>query len=219
MPAERLIVFVKRPRAGEVKTRLASEVGPEEAAVLYRSMAEHVLQATAPSGGGYDRVVEYAPADAGDEVRRWLPAERCVPQVAGELGERMAHALARAFSEGVFRAVLVGTDVPALAREHVAQAFAALREADLVLGPAWDGGYYLVGLGAPRPALFEGIAWSTPTVREQTIGRARELGLRHRLLAELRDVDTLADVRAEWERLAPLLRGREALARKLRPAP
>lgn len=216
MPAERLIVFVKRPRAGEVKTRLAGQVGAEEAAVLYRSMAEHVLRATTSADAAYDRVVEYAPADGGDDVRRWLPAERCVAQAAGDLGERMANALARAFAEGVSRAVLVGTDAPALGREHVAQAFAALRGADLVLGPACDGGYYLVGVAAPRPELFEGIAWSTPAVLEQTIERSRALGLRHRLLAELRDVDTLADVRAEWERLAPLLSGREALARKLR---
>jgi rSAM/selenodomain-associated transferase 1 len=218
LPAERLVVFVKRPRAGEVKTRLARETGSEAAAVVYRAMAEHVLRATAPLDGTYDRVVSYAPADAGDEIRAWLPAETCLPQAEGDLGARMTHALASALASGASRAVLIGTDAPALGREHVLQAFAALRDVDLVLGPARDGGYYLVGLGAPRPALFEGIAWSTSSVCAATLERARALGLRHRLLPELRDVDTLADVRAEWERLAPLLSGREALARRLGPA-
>jgi uncharacterized protein len=215
LPAERLIVFVKRPRPGEVKTRLASEAGAEGAAALYEAMAEHVLLATAPDGGDYDRVVHFAPADAGDDIRRWLPSERCAPQAAGDLGRRMAHAFASAFADGAARAVLIGTDAPALGRGHVTEAFEVLREADLVLGPACDGGYYLVGLAAPRPALFEGIAWSTPTVCAATLERALALGLRHRLLPELRDVDTLADVRAEWKRLAPLLSGREALARRL----
>ena len=215
MPAERLVVFVKRPRAGEVKTRLASEIGAGDAAALYQAMAEHVLRATAPVDGAYDRVVEYAPADAGDEIRRWLPSERCAPQAAGDLGGRMAQALASALAEGASRALLIGTDAPALDRGHVVQAFTALHDVDLVLGPACDGGYYLVGLAAPRPALFEGIAWSTPTVCAETLERARAMGLRHRLLPELRDVDTLADVRAEWKRIAPLLSGREALAGRL----
>jgi rSAM/selenodomain-associated transferase 1 len=215
LPAERLIVFVKRPRPGEVKTRLASEIGAADAAVLYQAMAEHVLRATAPRDGGYERVVEYSPADAGDDIQRWLPAERCAPQAAGDLGRRMAQAFASAFAEGMPRVVLIGTDAPALAREHVEQAFDALRDADLVLGPAPDGGYCLVGLAALRPELFEGIAWSTPTVCAATLERARAAGLRHRLLSPLRDVDTLADVRAEWTRLAPLLEGREALAERL----
>lgn len=215
MPAERLIVFVKRPRPGEVKTRLAREIGDDDAAALYRVMAEHVLRATAPTGGAWARMVRYAPADAAADVARWLPAETRLPQASGDLGHRMAQALAGALAEGAARAVLIGTDAPALDRRHVEQAFAALRDHELVLGPACDGGYYLVGLRAPCAELFEGIAWSTPTVRADTLARAQALGLRHVLLPELRDVDTLADVRAEWPRLAPLLEGHEALRDRL----
>ena len=215
MPVERLIVFVKRPRAGEVKTRLGREIGAEDAAALYRVMAEGVLRATSAPDAAHDRVVLYAPAEADGEIGRWLPHERRAPQADGDLGHRMAHAFARAFAEGATRAVLIGTDAPGLGRVHVERAFEALREVDLALGPAHDGGYYLIGLTAPRPDLFAGIAWSTATVRADTLQRARALGLRHRLLPELRDVDTLADVRAEWQRLAPLLEGREALARRL----
>jgi rSAM/selenodomain-associated transferase 1 len=215
MPDERLIVFVKRPQPGEVKTRLAREIGDDDAAALYRALAEQVLRATAPAGRAYGRVVCYAPADAGDDIARWLPGEERAPQAAGDLGRRMDDALARAFAEGAPRAVLIGTDAPGLSREHVEQAFDALRVHDLVLGPACDGGYYLVGLTAPRPALFEGIAWSTPAVLAQTLSKAAALGLRHHLLPRLRDVDTLADVRDEWTRLAPLLRGCEALRERI----
>jgi rSAM/selenodomain-associated transferase 1 len=218
LPAERLIVFAKRPRPGEVKTRLAREIGALDAAVLYQAMAEHVLRATAPAGHGYARLVRYAPADAGDDIARWLPDEQRAPQGPGDLGRRMAHAFACAFAGGARRVVLIGTDAPALGREHVEQAFEALRDHDLAIGPACDGGYYLVGLAAPRPQLFEGIAWSTATVCADTMERARTLGLRHRLLPELRDVDTLADVRLEWPRLASLLEGREALRARLEPA-
>ena len=218
MPDERLIVFVKRPRPGEVKTRLAGEIGAGDAAILYRLMAEHVLRETAPAGRGYARVVQYAPADAGGDVARWLPGEALAPQAAGDLGQRMAGAFATAFAEGALRAVLIGTDAPALRREQVERAFADLGDHDLVLGPACDGGYYLIGLRAPRPELFEGIAWSTATVCAATIGRARALGIRHRPLPELRDVDTLADVRHEWKRLVPLLAGHEALRARLEGA-
>lgn len=215
MSAERLIVFVKYPRAGEVKTRLAREIGDDDAAVLYQAMAEHVLRVTAAGDGGYARLVRFAPADADADIARWLPADARAPQAAGDLGQRMAHAFDSAFAEGAARVVLIGTDAPALERDHVVQAFEALHDHDLVLGPACDGGYYLVGLVAPRRRLFEGIAWSTATVCGATLERAEALGLRHRLLPELRDVDTLADVRREWKRLAPVLQGREALRERL----
>jgi uncharacterized protein len=218
LPPERLIVFVKRARPGEVKTRLAAGLGAEDAAALYRAMAEHVLRETAPGAGGYGRLVRFAPADAGDEIARWLPADECSPQGEGDLGARMAHAFASAFAEGATRVVLIGTDAPALERAHVEQAFAALADHDVVIGPACDGGYYLVGLAASRPALFDGVAWSTPAVHAQTVERAQALGLRRFTLPELRDVDTLADLRHEWKRLAPLLRGREALRQRLERA-
>ena len=217
MPDE-LIVFVKRPRPGDVKTRLAREIGAGDAAVLYRLMAEHVLRETAPAGRGYARVVLYAPADAGGDIAGWLPGEELAPQAAGDLGRRMAGAFATAFAQGALRAVLIGTDAPGLRRELVERAFADLGDHDLVLGPACDGGYYLIGLQAPRPELFEGIEWSTPTVCAATLARAHALGIRHRQLPELRDVDTLADVRHEWKRLVPLLAGHEALRARLEGA-
>jgi rSAM/selenodomain-associated transferase 1 len=215
MPAELLIAFVKRPRAGEVKTRLARDLGPGDAAELYRAMADHVLRETAPVPAGYARLVRFAPREARDEIAAWLPGEPLEPQTAGDLGARMAGAFAQAFADGAQRVVLIGTDAPGLGRAHVTGAFAGLRDHRLVLGPAADGGYYLVGLSAPAPSLFEGIDWSTPSVLAATIERARAMGLVPSLLAELGDVDTVEDVRRERQRLAPLLEGREALRARI----
>lgn len=218
MPAELLIVFVKRPRPGEVKTRLAQGLGAADAAAVYRAMADQVLRETAPPAGAYGRLVRFAPADSQIEIERWLPAEERAPQAEGDLGQRMAHALASAFAEGASRAVLIGTDAPALNRGHVEQAFLALRDHDLAIGPAHDGGYYLIGLKSAQPELFQGIAWSSPSVYTATMARGRARGLRTFALPELRDVDTLADLRCEWKRLAPLFEGREALRKRLESA-
>ena len=176
MPPERLLVFVKRPRAGEVKTRLGRDLGPEDAAELYRAMAEQVLAATAPAPGGYAREVWFAPAGAARDIAAWLPGETRRAQAGGDLGRRMDGAFASAFARGATRAVLIGTDAPALDRDRVERALDALRDHDLVLGPATDGGYYLIGLGASRPGLFRGVAWSTPAVLQATLERAARAG-------------------------------------------
>ena len=205
MSADRLIVFVKAPRPGAVKTRLAAALGAENAAALYRAMAAEEIRRTAARGGEYGRVFCFDPPDARDEIARWLPGEALRAQAGPDLGARMASAFADAFAEGARRVAIVGTDVPACGREQVAEAFRALDDGDLVLGPTHDGGYYLVALDRPRPALFQSIAWSTPSVLPATAERAGVLGLSVRMLDPLRDVDTLDDVRAEWPRLQALL--------------
>jgi uncharacterized protein len=195
----RLLVFLKVPRPGQVKTRLAAEIGAGEAARVYRALAERVLAQTAPEAGdSYRRLIFFSPADARDEIAAWLPGEVLVAQEGADLGQRMDAAFAHAFASGATRAVLVGTDVPRLSREHVRQALAALGTSPVVLGPATDGGYYLVALTARQPELFQGIAWSTDAVRAATVERASALGLAVHLLEPLRDVDTAADLEAEW---------------------
>jgi rSAM/selenodomain-associated transferase 1 len=202
---DRLIVFVKAPRPGAVKTRLAAALGPEAAAGLYRAMAEEEIRRTAPRGEEYDRVFCFDPPDAEDEITRWLPGQALRPQDGADLGARMAHAFAEAFAAGARRVAIVGTDVPGCGREHVAEALAALDAHDLALGPTHDGGYYLLALDRPRPALFPSIPWSTPSVFTATAERAGVLGLSVRVLEPLRDIDTLEDVKADWPRLRPLL--------------
>lgn len=213
MNPDLLLVFLKEPSPGQVKTRLAQAIGAKAAAELYRLLSEEVLRRTAPRGSEYQRLVFFAPSQARAAIACWLPGEILIEQGEGNLGARMATAFEEAFRRGAQRALLIGTDVPSLSRELLIEGFASLEEHDLVLGPAQDGGYYLLGLDRPQPALFRSIAWSTPSVLATTVERAGVLGLRVRLLDTLGDVDTVADLRREWGRLAPLLAGREGLRR------
>jgi rSAM/selenodomain-associated transferase 1 len=201
-----LLVFVKAAREGKVKTRLAAAVGDAAAAALYRAMAERVMEATAPAGG-YQRLVCFDPPDAGEEIRAWLgDDEALLPQGEGGLGARMAGAFAEAFRRGASRVAIIGTDAPAVSRAHVEEALRGLDDHEVVLGPARDGGYYLLALDRPRPELFDGIPWSTAAVLAATTERAAAHGLRVRLLPPEGDVDTLEDVRREWDSLLPVLR-------------
>src|SRR5512144_876417 len=186
-----LVVFVKHPAPGAVKTRLAEAVGPAVAAELYRALAEHVLESTTPAPGDYERLVFFDPPQARDEMRAWLPGVRLLAQSEGDLGTRLSDATARAFARGASRVAVVGTDAPGLARETVVSALDALDAADVAIGPSADGGYHLLALRQPRPELFGGIAWSTPSVAAETRARAAAAGLVVHELAVLRDVDTL----------------------------
>jgi uncharacterized protein len=200
-----LAVFVKDPRPGAVKTRLASAIGGERAAALYRALAEAEIAATSPRADEYERLFFFAPTGAAEALRAWLGPSTLIPQAEGDLGTRMTTAFAEAFGRGARRVALIGTDVPWLTRGTVVEALRQLDAHDVVLGPAEDGGYYMIALDRPRPALFEQVAWSTPTVLADTLARAATLGLRVRRLASMPDVDTLDDVRRHWDRLRPLL--------------
>ncbi|PYQ25543.1 MAG: hypothetical protein DMF81_01985 [Acidobacteria bacterium] len=215
-----LVVFVKEPRPGAAKTRLVPELGAEAAAELYRALADEEIRRTVPRRGEYSRLFFFAPAEARGAMEAWLPGEVLLPQTGTDLGARMAEAFEQVFRRGARRAAVIGSDVPWLSRRLVAGAFSALAEHDVVIGPTVDGGYYLLALDRSRPELFEGIAWSTPSVRAATAERAAALGLRVRMLEELPDIDTLADVRAQWGKLRPLLgkRVREPVERALRHA-
>jgi uncharacterized protein len=190
-------VFAKVPVAGRVKTRLAQDIGSAAAAAVYRRLGRQVVAAVA--GPSYRTIVWFTPPGGGDIVRTWLDglgaAEFC-PQVGGHLGTRLVHAFARAFAAGDSAVVIIGTDAPGVNRRIVAAAFRALRTHDVVLGPSLDGGYYLIGLTAPQPALFRAIPWSTGDVLRATEARARGAGLALTLLAPLRDVDSAEDARA-----------------------
>ena len=220
--SDRLLVFVKAPRPGAVKTRLAAVLGDQAAAGLYRAIAAEEIRRTAARAGEYARTFFFAPEDARPEIQAWLPDEALEPQQGRDLGERMARAFDSAFAAGARRVAIVGTDVPSCGREHVLEAFRSLDDHDLVLGPTHDGGYYLIALDRPRPALFQAIPWSTPSVLPATAERAGVLGLGVRMLDPLRDVDTIADVEAEWPRVRVLIVGtplEPILARAMRAGP
>jgi rSAM/selenodomain-associated transferase 1 len=200
-----LIVFVKWPQAGRVKTRLAADIGPALAAAVYRGLAEAEIAATRPRGSEYERLFFFAPVEARAAIAAWLPGETLLEQEGADLGARMSAAFDRAFARGAEQVAIVGTDVPWVGRDTVLRAFDRLGSADVVVGPCHDGGYYLLALSQPRPEVLAGIAWGTPAVLPTTLERAGSLGLRAALLEPLADVDTLADVRRAWGELRPLL--------------
>ena len=190
-------IFARAPVPGHVKLRLAEEVGPSTAAEVYWRIGRRVVEATAASG--YRTIVWYTPSRETAFIREWLEGLGRVelrPQPGGSLGARLAYAFARHFAEHADRAVIIGTDCPGIDRRLVTEAFTALATFDVVLGPTLDGGYYLLGLRAPQPALFNGIPWTSTAVAAQTSARAQALGLTLRLLKPLRDVDTARDARA-----------------------
>ncbi|HXB56843.1 MAG TPA: TIGR04282 family arsenosugar biosynthesis glycosyltransferase [Vicinamibacteria bacterium] len=206
-----LLVFLKAARPGAVKTRLAAALGKAAAAELYRVLAEAEVRHTTPRRGEYERRFCFTPKGARAAMEAWFPEEVFVPQEGADLGARMARAFDRAFRDGARRVAIIGGDVPAVSREIVREAFRSLKGYDVVLGPARDGGYYLLALSRPRPGLFRGIAWGSSSVLAATVKKAR--GLAVRLLEPLTDIDTLGDLRTEWRRLAPLLAAHPALRR------
>lgn len=189
-----LVVFAKVPRPGRVKTRLAAGIGDAQAAALYRVLGRQVLDGV--RGGKYRIVVYIDPAGELDQARDWL-GEAGVhfrPQQGIGLGDRLAHAI-REELRGAEHVCAIGTDAPAVDRDVVDRAFVELPAHHLVLGPATDGGYYLIGLSDYRPALFRKVPWSTAAVLEATLARARTLGLRTSILPPLSDIDTVEDLR------------------------
>jgi uncharacterized protein len=191
--SRRLAVFTRRPVAGRVKTRLSPALPEDLACQLHAAMVMDAL-ATAGAAAVEERFVYWAEAPESAAASD-LPAgfvERVQPE--GDLGTRLASAFAELLASEGDRAVIMGADCPALEASVLDAAFAALDQAPLVLGPARDGGYTLIGLARPAPALFEEIAWGTEQVLAQTLERAAALGLDARLLATLDDLDTPADL-------------------------
>jgi rSAM/selenodomain-associated transferase 1 len=196
----------KQPQHGSVKTRIAVELGDDIATELYRCALTDTL-ASVSSIDGVTHVLSYAPASL-DSRRYFEQAARSfvlLPQRGATLGDRITHALADLLKK-YKPVVLIGSDSPDLPAQLITDAFVALRTADFVLGPATDGGYYLVGLNAMRPTLFERIDWSTARVAQQTMERAVKAGLRTVSLPIWHDLDTVEDLNAIVTPGAPLTR-------------
>jgi rSAM/selenodomain-associated transferase 2/rSAM/selenodomain-associated transferase 1 len=189
-----LLVFAKAPLVGWVKTRLAADIGEIPAERLYRAMGRQIVDGL--RGGEYRLRMCFDPPEAHDVVKEWVGEEgiELLPQGPGDLGQRMEAAFREAFRD-TEAVVVVGTDAPDVDRSVVEEAFARLGAADLVLGPATDGGYYLLGLNSEAPQLFRGVPWSTAGVMAATLQRARASGLTVAFLPLLSDVDTLEDLR------------------------
>jgi hypothetical protein len=215
------IVFARAPVPGEVKTRLIGPLSAVQAATVYRGCLDLAL--TALQGLAGVRNVAAVTPDDGD-FDGVIPGDvRIIPQGAGDLGRRLARAADWAFSRGFDRVVMVGSDCPMLEASDIRLALDALEQHDVVIGPAVDGGYYLIGLSKPAPAVFSGIDWSTERVAPQTVSAAARAGLSVEMLRVLRDLDDVADLRATvaepdagLRRDDPWLRFRTGLAALLR---
>jgi hypothetical protein len=191
-----LLVFAKEPRPGEVKTRLSPPLAPEEAAAFYACMLDDVLDASAAAAAelGLAPHLYLAPPAACERfAQRAPPGFRVRPQVGADLGARMEHAAAEVAAAGGAPLLLRGSDSPTLGAGELRAALAALEEADVALSPDPDGGYNLVALRRAVPGLFS-HPMSTPRALEDTLARARALGLRSRLLAPGFDVDSFDDL-------------------------
>lgn len=193
-------VFARWPEPGKVKTRLSPALAPAIACALHRAMLRDTLEAARASEADA-RVLFWAdpPPDGAGAAAAGF---RAAVQRGSDLGARLAGAFSEMLAAPGDRAVVIGSDAPEIAPASLALAFEALAAADLVVGPTPDGGYHLIGLARPAPALFEDIPWSTGSVRSRTLERARLLGLQSRVLATIADVDTPADLAALVARAA-----------------
>lgn len=187
----RLLVFVKAPRPGLVKTRLVPSLGAAGAASAYAALVDVLLTRLETLR---DVELWFTPPDGLDGIRPWLrPGWGAQAQREGDLGDRLHHAFATAFAQGATRVLVIGSDCPEVAVPDIRTAWTRLETADVVLGPAADGGYWLIGLRRPQPELFRDIPWSTSDVLARTLERVAGQELRPALLRELRDVDTIED--------------------------
>jgi hypothetical protein len=187
-----VIVLAKEPRPGFTKTRLAAGVGAEAAARLSEVFLRRTLSFARPHARRL--FVSFAPREARDAFEAWAPGARLISQPEGDLGLRLQCAFEMALADGARTPVLIGSDSPTLPPNLLRYAQRLLVGHDVVLGPAEDGGYYLIGMNKPQPALFREIDWSESVVLGQTLARAADAGLRVATLPYWYDIDTADDL-------------------------
>lgn len=191
-----IALFVKPPVPGKVKTRLAADIGNQAACELYSTLVTHVI--THATQTGIALCICHDSEDPTVLPITWREAATiCLPQQGDDLGQRMAQAFTALFAKGFREVVLIGSDIPGLDSQYLAAAFEQLQQHDLVIGPALDGGYCLIGCRKEPfcPALFEALPWSTDRVLALTLAVARSANLSVALLPPLQDIDTFDDFR------------------------
>ena len=210
MEKDCLIMFVKSPDAGDVKSRLASVLGKEQARQLYRCFVEDLLDTL--DRGDYRIKLFFSPPGHRQNLVRWLGRGRSYePQTGGDLGEKMKNAFEKCFDD-FKKAILIGSDIPDLPGEIIEEGFDALASAGAVIGPAYDGGYYLLGFRAETFLRdpFSGIPWSTEAVFKDTLSILDRKGVKTAVLPTWRDIDRYEDLKAtvEGSRNTPFARSR-----------
>lgn len=191
-----LIVFLKNPILGRVKTRLAKDIGNESALQVYLKLLDINLQCILNFKGEVHLYFD-----------SFLPEEKTYPkhlklfiQKGNDLGERMSNAFQNSFEKGFKKCIIIGSDCPAIEPKHLEKSLTNFDTTDVVFGPAIDGGYYLLGMNKYYPELFKNVEWSSEKVLDQSISICINKNLKHQLLEPLRDIDTKDDLDFYFEK-------------------
>jgi rSAM/selenodomain-associated transferase 1 len=186
-----ILIFVRPPEPGKVKTRLAAGIGAEKALQVYIFLLKHTARLV--SSLGIPLFVFYAGDVVADDMFTGTQVTK-LQQGEGDLGERMEAAFTEVFSRGFGQAVIIGSDCYELTSDIILEGLSLLQQTDLVIGPARDGGYYLLGMNQPVKSVFDAIAWSSQTVFRDTVARAARENCSVSLLPVLTDVDKAEDI-------------------------
>jgi rSAM/selenodomain-associated transferase 1 len=211
-PPDTLLVVAKQPTPGQTKTRLCPPFTSAQAAELYTCFLQDTLDLIRATG--IQGVIGYLPEPAEVYFRQLAPDMYLTRQRGATLGERLDHLLTEALAYGARRAVVMDSDSPTLPVEYLSQAFESLAEADVVLGPTRDGGYYLIGMKQPHPDLLRRVQMSTPHVLADTLALAEAANLNVALLPPWYDVDTIADLHELDQELCQISNGRTPATRR-----
>jgi rSAM/selenodomain-associated transferase 1 len=191
-----ILLFVKSPERGNVKSRLAATLGEGPALELYKRFVGDMKETL--QKGRHPFSICFYPVSSQKKMADWLGMDiTYVPQDGDDLGERMKDAFIRSFREGIEKVLIIGSDIPDLENRIMEDAFSSLDNHDAVIGPASDGGYYLLGFKntASLPGIFQGFPWGTDSVFRKTMTVFKESGVSVHILPERRDMDTLEDLR------------------------
>jgi uncharacterized protein len=188
-----LIIFIRKPELGKVKTRLAASIGDEKALVIYEKLLEHTR--VVAQNSNCDKYL-FSTTDV--ETVHWK-SFNVATQIGGSLGEKMLAAFEMVFNDGYQKTIIIGSDCPQLSSELIDDAFEKLNFYDVVIGPANDGGYYLLGMKKTYNKLFANKDWGTGTVLSDTKKTIADLSLSAYELQVLTDVDVKEDVPSEWK--------------------
>lgn len=194
-----IIIFARNPKLGKVKTRLAKTIGDFAALETYKILMKHTANVVEKSNA--EKIVFYSEYINNNDVWAKIKCKK-VKQSEGDLGEKMQTAFEYAFELGYKKIVIIGSDVYSLKTEHIDSAFTQLQTHDVVIGPAHDGGYYLLGLNFIIPSIFKNKKWGTSSVLENTLADLNELNVT--LLEPLNDIDTYEDLKKEPQLLKQL---------------
>ena len=191
---ELFAIFAKQPRPGQAKTRLADATSPEFAQAVAEAMLGDTVERFRRLHT--NRAIVYAPLESEAYFKAMAgDGYACVPQTPGDLGARLKQFIDQQQLRGLDRIIIIGSDSPTLPVEYVEQAFGLLETNDVVIGPAVDGGFYLLGVGATEVPIFDGMPWSTAGVLDATVARLQTVSARLSLLPPWYDVDSADDWR------------------------